>query len=408
VRLIQGVAGEVSAHSSNIEAISADLRAAEGSLPDAQILLETAPKRILALNLALQEQLAKARQQSELLAAQLRARESEAFTDVVTSLLNRRAFETELRKQSSVWQRKNIPFTLLLLDLDQFKQFNDAHGHQAGDDVLRAIAQVIAGQVRPMDIAYRYGGEEFAVILPATEAWDGCLVAERIRQAIEHSVISKGDTQLKVTASVGVAAAIEADERERMIGRADEALYKAKQSGRNCVRWHNGREIQSLDSHGKPSAADLKLPRTQNSHPISFTALNRELTRHVCESRRSNSPLSLVCVRVEAVHTFEHPVDTIDGGSIFPAVIGLIREGLQATDLLLPIGAAELILVLPGCSQRAAVQIIKNCLDSQSGKELHRVHNFRLQYDACEILAHETAEELLVRVRESVLAVSSV
>jgi diguanylate cyclase len=236
----------------------------------------------------------------------------------------------------------------------------------------------------------------------------GCAVAERIRQAIEDAEVSSGDKQFKVTASVGVAAAIGADDPTRMIRRADEALFSAKQSGRNCIRWHNGKEILTLGSHGLPPAAEYPAPReAQRAKPTSFTALNRELTRHVCDSRRSNSPLSLVCVRVEALHTFGYPGETINGDCILPAVVRLIREKLLATDILVPLGAAELILVLPGRPQRVAVQLIEDSMDSHAGQEMQRMHNFRLRYEACEILPHEKAEELLVHAREGVLVATS-
>ena len=163
-----------------------------------------------------------------------------------------------------------------------------------------------------------------------------------------------------------------------------------------------------MESHGLPPAAQHPSPQeTQRAQMTSFTALNRELTRHVCDSRRLNTLLSLVCVRVEARHAFEYPCKTIDGDRILPAVVRLIREKLQATDLLVPVGAAELILVLPGRPQRVAVQLIEDSMDSHAGQELQRMHNFRLRYEACEILPHETAEELFVRTRESVLVASS-
>ena len=404
LRLAERVAGDVSAHSTKIEAVSADLRAIDPSLPEARQLVETAPERLLAANLQLQEQLTTAKQQIESQTVLLRARESEARTDLLTTLFNRRAFDEEIRKQLSVWDRKNIPFALLMLDIDRFKMFNDTHGHQVGDDVLREVAQVIVGQLRDMDTAFRYGGEEFAVILPTTKGSEAGIVAERIRKAIEQAVISSADKQLHVTTSVGVAPVIAADQTARMIGRADKALYKAKQSGRNCVRWHSGKEILSLGSSGKPAATeDAASGETQHSKPISLTAFNHELTRHVCDSRRFDNPLSLVCVRVGTRNTIDGVSETKAGERILPAIINLARRKLLKTDLVVPMGAAEFILVLPGRRYGVASQLMEDALDSEEARAVERLHSARIQYEACELLPHETAEQLLVRARENLL-----
>ena len=186
-----------------------------------------------------------------------------------------------------------------MLDIDHFKRLNDRHGHQLGDVVLREVGQIIVEQLRGMDIAFRYGGEEFAVILPATKSSDACIAAERIRKTIEQSVIPCDDKQLNVTASVGVAHVIASDKPVGVIGRADDALYRAKQSGRNCVCWHNGLDILPLTtSETSTSTPSSKLGTIRQSKPTSLKTLNSELTRHVCDSRHVHTPLSLVCMRI--------------------------------------------------------------------------------------------------------------
>ena len=143
--------------------------------------------QMLAANTELQQRLEQAEKQLAAQAAEIKAHESEARTDSLTGLSNRRAFDDELKRRLSEWQRKGTPCTLVLLDIDFFKKFNDTHGHQVGDEVLRQVAKVLAAQSREMDVPCRYGGEEFAVILPATDALKACIVAERIRAAVEAS-----------------------------------------------------------------------------------------------------------------------------------------------------------------------------------------------------------------------------
>ncbi len=408
IRVVQQVASEVSAHATKIEQVAADLCAADDACSESPAQIRAASERILAANLELQEQLTTAKQQIELQATQLRARESEARTDQLTMLFNRRAFEEELTRQLSIGKRKEVPFALLMLDLDHFKRHNDTHGHQSGDEVLREVAQLIVGRLRDMDIAFRYGGEEFAVILPAVDAGDACIVAERIRHTVEEAEVSWKDQRLRITTSVGVAPAIASDEFASIIRRADEALYGAKQSGRNCVRWHDGKDIRSLRSQRKPRTAEDPTSRPrQHSQPISFTTLHHELTRHVCDCRRYHTPLSVVCLRVDKRPAIDDDFDAVASDDVLIAVIELIRGRLEEKDLLVPVGMAEFILVLPGRGQGVATQLMDDAMDSPAGKDWEWMHHFGVRYEVCELLPQETAEQVLVRARQGALLTAS-
>lgn len=167
-----------------------------------------------------------------------------AMTDGLTGVLNRRAFDEALAREWEHTVRTSGQMSLLLLDIDHFKDFNDTYGHQAGDDCLRVVAAAIrSGLKRPADILARYGGEEFAVILPDVDASGAVEVAGRIRQAIADMKIPHLKSQTgrgKVTASVGVATALARNGGtirmpEGLLLAADTALYKAKRNGRNRV-----------------------------------------------------------------------------------------------------------------------------------------------------------------------------
>lgn len=405
LRVTESLAGQLSTHSTKIETISAELRAVDHSLEETKELFGTAPVRLLAANLELQQQLARAKQYIEVQSTQLRARESEARTDLLTTLLNRRAFDEELPKQLSIWKRKAIPFAMLMLDIDHFKRINDTHGHQVGDDILREVGKMIVRQLRDVDIAYRYGGEEFAVVLPMTTANDAGIVAERIRKAIDEAEIPAADRHFHVTTSIGIAPAIAADDPARMIRRADEALYRAKQTGRNCVCWHNGNQILAFDSREQPTPAEVSTDSTKPEHPrpISFTTFNRELTRYVCDKRRSNDSLSVVSVRVDA--------NLADAATkmrecTLPALIELIRTHLQEGELMSAMSAAELILVLPGREHRSAIQWIEAMLSGTEFSAFEETHRASIRYEACELSLYETAEELIIRAREGLLNAS--
>jgi diguanylate cyclase (GGDEF)-like protein len=162
-----------------------------------------------------------------------------SLADGLTGLANRRHFDGRLDTEWRRAARTRAPVALVLADLDHFKAYNDADGHLAGDDCLRAVARALAETVqRAEDLVARYGGEEFAVLLPSTSAGDAALVAERLRLAVERLERRYGPSPAeRVTLSAGVAAGVpEPHSRpESLIADADRALYAAKQRGRNRV-----------------------------------------------------------------------------------------------------------------------------------------------------------------------------
>lgn len=162
-----------------------------------------------------------------------------SYLDAVTDVSNRRSFEEELTMEWRRSMRTGSNLSLLMIDIDGFKAFNDALGHQAGDASLRDVASVIDDAVkRAGDIVARYGGEEFAVLLPDTDTPGAAALAERIRHAIEEKNIWHPARQRSLTVSVGVATTKGSEESEpsSLVRAADAALYRAKKDGRNLVR----------------------------------------------------------------------------------------------------------------------------------------------------------------------------
>jgi diguanylate cyclase (GGDEF)-like protein/putative nucleotidyltransferase with HDIG domain len=166
--------------------------------------------------------------------AQLYAKAKErAHTDELTGLFNHRYFHERLDEEISRCSRFGDIFSLLFLDMDLFKAYNDIYGHLAGDDMLKQIGQYTKNSIRGIDMAFRYGGDEFTVILPQASLEDACKVAERIRKKIEVEMDSKG---APLTCSLGMASwPTDGVMREEIIHAADAALYYAKQMGRNRI-----------------------------------------------------------------------------------------------------------------------------------------------------------------------------
>jgi diguanylate cyclase (GGDEF)-like protein len=159
--------------------------------------------------------------------------------DALTGLANRRAFELALAREIDRVARSGEPALLLALDIDHFKRVNDNWGHNAGDHVIKAVANALIDSVRPMDLVARVGGEEFAIILPNCASAFGETVAERVRRRVERMPIAVGiGQQLSVTVSVGGAFAPQwvRSTPALWVERADQQLYRAKSQGRNLVQ----------------------------------------------------------------------------------------------------------------------------------------------------------------------------
>ncbi|HEX6995224.1 MAG TPA: GGDEF domain-containing protein [Gammaproteobacteria bacterium] len=211
-------------------AIALTLTMAGGLL--AQLLGNVEPLRLAAIQVTLVVTMAFAasfsvlneRQQQELLRL--------ATRDPLTGVGNRRAFMSRLAHVMAAFQRNRVPSSLVMLDVDHFKRINDAHGHAAGDEVLKTIARRIESRIRVTDGLYRIGGEEFVVVIEGHGIETAAHIAEELRERIEAVDLVPG---ISVTVSVGAAEIRERESHEAWLRRADEAMYAAKRSGRNRV-----------------------------------------------------------------------------------------------------------------------------------------------------------------------------
>ena len=167
---------------------------------------------------------------------------TEADRDFLTGCFNRKAFDKRLAEAIELAPAGAGELTMLMLDIDHFKIFNDKHGHLVGDEVLKIVAKTLTDQVKGQDFVARFGGEEFAVILPSTPVGGGMIVANTIRKAVAVRELRRkatGESLGAITVSVGVACWRAKDTADTFVTRADEAMYRSKKSGRNCVTQEN-------------------------------------------------------------------------------------------------------------------------------------------------------------------------
>jgi diguanylate cyclase len=216
--------------------LSEDLDADALKLMARRLLTET--HRMQDANQELEQKLDASREDIQQLQRDLDDVRREAMLDPLTKIFNRKHFDDGLLHAYADAKGGSGPLSLMLLDIDHFKRFNDTWGHQTGDQVLRLVAMTLKSNIKGKDIAARYGGEEFAAVLPETDLEGAVILADNIRKAIQAKELLKRSTNEKlgrITASFGVAAYHKGDTPSSLIERADRCLYAAKNAGRNRV-----------------------------------------------------------------------------------------------------------------------------------------------------------------------------
>lgn len=181
------------------------------------------------------EELGKNAQIIEQLKVELEKYKEMAIVDELTGILNRRGILDMLTKEISRSERFKLPLSVTMIDIDDFKDVNDTYGHLTGDKVLRAVAQIMKSNIRSIDLLGRYGGEEFLLVFPNTPKENAKIAAEKLRKEVESHRFKYKDKEFRITISAGVAEYSFGDDINSLISKADEALYKAKSSGKNRV-----------------------------------------------------------------------------------------------------------------------------------------------------------------------------
>ena len=348
------VATDVGAHNASIERIEAELAASRGQ--NGEVLVEAVARAvddISQANAELQERLAKAERQIEAQAKEIRVHESEARTDSLTQLANRRAFDDELKRRIAEWRRHKTPVSLLILDVDHFKRFNDTHGHQAGDEVLRKVGEVLTLCARDMDLPCRYGGEEFAIVLPATVGSDGGIVAERVRKAVEGLAIDFEGKALSVTVSVGLAEAGPEEEPAELIRRADEALYRSKDAGRNNGHLHDNKTCVPITPVPAPENPKQAKPNDADSLASGEAVANRtrfleELRQRVREAEQRDEPLALLGAELQGYRRLRSEFGEEIAQLTLDSVGQFIENALRDVDFIGRLGEGRFVVLMPG------------------------------------------------------------
>jgi diguanylate cyclase len=330
----------------------------------------------------MQEQLTVAEQRLQRQAEEIQQHVAMARTDALTGLANRRAFDEHLHMRLADWRRHEIPTSLVMIDVDHFKKFNDTHGHQAGDAVLRGVAKVLVDEMRDTDLVARLGGEEIAIVLPRTELLEATRVAERGRLAIADMSINYSGQSLRVSASFGVSKIVGGDGAETLIRRADQALYAAKQNGRNKTYIDDGKGSVEADSYlescdapstpaptrpetssngTRPSPSTArKADRLEPAPPLAAALPNRsafcdELRRLLAQREMNDASLVVAMFKIDNLSKFKssHGAPAVE--QISKSLVRIAGAILRRDDTLARIGENHYAISMPNQSLKDAV-----------------------------------------------------
>lgn len=348
------VNAEVRHHSGNIQSVNDELTV----IPQGDVSAVAAVVgKLLVMNQQTQQRLAQAELRLQAQQRQLADVTVAAKTDSLTGLMNRRALDEELRKILTEFEQQGRPATLLLLDVDHFKRFNDTHGHPAGDQALKLLADVLLAHSRESDIVTRYGGEEFAVIFRGAKAASVCQRAENMRNAIGQSPIPIEHSALRITASSGLTEIQTGDDPESLLKRADEALYAAKLDGRDCGYWYASDKLQRIGGPLTPGDPLLNPdPAAARAESVELAAdqfadatFIGQINRRIAEWKRGGATFSVLLARVEFPSGDGQPALADESRRTALRIVQqFARASLRDMDLLTRWQEDGLAILLPG------------------------------------------------------------
>jgi diguanylate cyclase len=421
--LTSKVAADVDEHSSAVKQINAKLADTED-----EAAVVAAVAQLIDANKRMQEQLDTAEQRLQVQARQIESHAVEARTDALTQVANRRALDDEIRRCLGEFGSRGIVSSLMLIDVDHFKKFNDTHGHQAGDDVLRGVARVLRNNIGEAGLVARYGGEEFAVIFAGMATQSVLAEAEQARQAIAGTSFRCSGRELFVTVSAGLAEIQQGDQEKELIRRADEALYSSKKAGRNCGHFNDGRtnhriKPDTIAPPKKPLAEQVgdewlfeaeQTAETLYHEPLAHVS-NRptffdDLIRRLGQWRRGGSPLSLLLLQVDGFDRISSEQGTGGAEVVLRVAAQLVNAAMRDMDHVARLGDDTFALITPGAQLTQAIAIAERLRAACERCRLPRkagVSWFTISVGVVEASEGDDMRLILERARKALLAAAN-
>jgi diguanylate cyclase len=378
--LTTAVGENVGQHSKKVDSIQHDLTIAEDlDQGGTQASVLAALANIKSANHQLQKQLHAAENKLQEQAERLNNQTVQARTDALTDLANRRAFDDSLDRLCDEFHRTTSPFCLMMIDVDHFKKINDTHGHLAGDEVLRCVARALSDSSHADAMVNRFGGEEFAILLPAVTLDQACSAAEAARAAIEAAACEFAGVKFKMTASVGLASVLPGDSTTALIERADVAMYAAKKAGRNQVYLHDGANCHSALPESQADAAESQSiaakdhslakagspPWSKEFQTDALTGLpnqaifESQLNQRLSEGRRSPTPLAVALLDVDGMRALNATHGIAAGDKVLRVIAQFLKAALREADLVARIEDDRFALLLPSTKLADASLVVE-------------------------------------------------
>jgi diguanylate cyclase (GGDEF)-like protein len=303
--------------------------------------------------------------------------------------------------------QRAVPTTIMMIDIDRFKDLNDSYGHQAGDAVLKGVAQVLRQRVPEGNLVARYGGEEFAIVFPDLHLDQVERIAEHARRAVGDATFDFHGLTLHVTVSAGLAELLPGETAASVVGRSDDALYVSKDQGRNCTHVHNGRRVVSVGH--SPAAEAERGPEKPAPAPhdvgISSPAVfSSDVRRRLSEWKGGGAPLCVLFVQVDDLDEIRAQQGEDNGNAAIRALTLTLKAVMREMDHAARFDGDALSLLLPGCTMRGAVAVAERLRAAAARCELHPRYarrNFTISIGAAEALPEENEDALIDRVRTS-------
>jgi diguanylate cyclase (GGDEF)-like protein len=406
MELTSRVSSDVQEHSGHIESLCAELTDVKQG--DSAAVAAVVCK-LLVLNQETQRRLEQAELKLQAQQRQLYDVSVAARMDGLTGLISRRAFDESLLRSLADFRRVGRPASLLMLDVDHFKCFNDTHGHVAGDEALKHVADLLRTQSRETDVVARFGGEEFVVIFAGASLNSIKQRAERMRMAIADNPLKLHEQQFIISASAGLAELREGDDVEALLKRADAAMYAAKAAGRNCLFWHDGNQPLRWDllrEENLPAAAhdaaigdrrrvSEELAQDKFADPTFVPSLSRRIS----EWRRGGATFSVILVRIDRLEEFSAQHGQQAEQAALKVLNQLARASLRDMDQPTRWSTSGLAILLPSARVFDAANIARRLTEAMERCELPVAGGTRLTLSvgAAEVIEGNDAPRLLER-----------
>jgi diguanylate cyclase len=325
-------------------------------------------------------------------------------------LFNRRGFDDELKAAVEAARTKGRPLSIMMMDVDHFKKFNDTYGHLAGDEVLRAVARVLRQQLADKEIVCRYGGEEFAVLFPGSDAHCAQLGAERARRAIGEAIVSFEGRDLRVTASAGLAQWTPDESLAALIQRADTALYASKSAGRDCCHWHHQGQLIPITPRPTARAGPQRDGVADEDSVTAIPGISScrtfrdDVERRMGEWRRGGPPIAVALLEVDQFDALQ--ADHGDQGRrlVLRATAQFLKATVRDMDHIAHLEDARFALLLPTAgsddAQRVA-QRLRKAVERCSLNIEDEAVKFTISVGVTVVSSGDNSESLLERAERA-------